>query len=130
MAASMPVAHEKTSPATETTDNGFSNRPIDLVHLAHYTHGDAALEQEILQLFRVQSRIYLERLRDADRKGTWREAAHTIKGSARSVGAWQIAEYAETLEKDCDLGDHKTVAALEKAINEVNAFIKTLLANH
>ena len=130
MAATMPVGEIGPGFNSELEGNEPTNRPIDLVHLSHYTHGNVSLEQEILQLFRVQSRIYLDRLRDADRQGDWCEAAHTIKGSARSVGAWKVAEYAEMLELSKSRDDDETVEALAAAINEVNAFIKSLLANH
>jgi HPt (histidine-containing phosphotransfer) domain-containing protein len=73
-------------------------RPIDLVHLTRQTLGNRSLEREILALFVRQSRQIIERLR---RSGCPRERgdlAHTLKGSARAVGAWRVALGAEAVE--------------------------------
>jgi len=73
-------------------------RHIDLVHLARQTLGDVNLEREVLSLFVVQSQVYLLRLQAADTPAEWKRAAHTIKGSARGIGAWPLAEAAEAAE--------------------------------
>ncbi len=130
MASSMSIAEVETFVPCKDEIDGQPAKPIDLVHLSHYTLGDSTLEREILQLFRAQSRIYLERLRDACGKADWREAAHTIKGSARGIGAWQVAEFAEKAEIGKSGVDKTALADLEASIIEANAFIKTLLADH
>ena len=73
-------------------------RQIDLVHLARQTLGDVELEREVLSLFVVQSQVYLLRLQAAENAADWKRAAHTLKGSARGIGAWQLAEAAEAAE--------------------------------
>jgi HPt (histidine-containing phosphotransfer) domain-containing protein len=73
-------------------------RAIDLVHLARQTLGDRALEREVLDLFVLQARAVIAMLRgtpDAKRRA---DLAHTLKGSARSVGAWRVAAEAEACE--------------------------------
>lgn len=130
MASTMSIAEVEMSGRRNGVQDEYADRPIDLVHLSHYTLGDSTLEREILQLFRAQSRIYLERLHDASATSTWCEAAHTIKGSARGIGAWKVAECAEKAER-CKRGkNQKALEALEASINEANAFIKTILADH
>ena len=110
-----------------------SERPVDLVHLARYTLGDRALEREVLQLFATQSRLYLERLREASTQEAWRAAAHIIKGSARGIGAWHVAACAEAAEALPDAafysGRAAIVAALEDHVGAVNAYIRSLLAD-
>ncbi len=110
-----------------------AGRPVDLVHLARYTLGDRSLEREVLQLFVTQSRLYLERLREAGTPEAWRAAAHTIKGSARGIGAWQIAACAEAAESLPDAafasGRGEVLAALDAHIGDVNAYIRALLAD-
>ncbi len=110
-----------------------SKRPVDLVHLARYTLGNRALEREVLELFLTQSRLYLGRLREAAQDRAWQDAAHTIKGSARGIGAWRIArtaEAAEALEGD-ELASERgrMVETLEQRIEEASGFIRTLLAD-
>jgi HPt (histidine-containing phosphotransfer) domain-containing protein len=73
--------------------------PVDLVHLARQTDGDAVLQQELLALFDRQSASLLavasdhlaERRRRAD-------AAHQLKGSALAMGAGAVARAAAVVE--------------------------------
>ncbi len=108
-------------------------RPVDLVHLARYTLGDRTFERQILELFCTQSRVYLKRLKDAPIGGKlWKAAAHTIKLSASDIGAWRlanIAETAEALEGDTlTMTRDEIVEALEVHISETDWFIRTLLS--
>jgi len=106
-------------------------RPVDLVHLARYTLGNRALEREVLELFRTQSRLYLTRLKGAGSEKAWRDAAHTIKGSACGIGAWRVAKRAESAEglkgKSFKSSRDNVVHSLEAEINETNGFIQALL---
>ena len=70
------------------------DRPIDLVHLARTTMGDRSLEREVLQLFDRQSTLLIARMRSAA-TGNVATLAHTLKGSARGIGAWRVARAAE-----------------------------------
>ena len=110
--------------------------PIDRTYLARFTLGNAALEAEVLQLFADQVPLYLRALRDARTRKAWREAAHTIKGSASAVGAWRLARFAEMAERvdvEADLAlseGHRdeAVAAVATAAEEASRFITRLLA--
>lgn len=73
-------------------------RPLDLVHLARQTLGDRALEREVLGLFRVQARAIFEQLQQVSQPEIRSGLAHTLKGSARAIGAWRVAEAAEFCE--------------------------------
>jgi len=72
-------------------------RPIDLVHLARMTLGDRGLEREVLALFDRQATVLVSRMRSAP-PGSVTSVAHTLKGSARGVGAWRVAAAAEAVE--------------------------------
>lgn len=72
--------------------------PIDWAHLSRYTMNDKALAQEVLGLFAMEAPRYLAQLQSAASHKAWIEAAHTLKGSARAVGAWAIAECALAAE--------------------------------
>src|SRR5262245_2696862 len=74
------------------------DRAIDLVHLARTTLGDRGLEREVLQLFDRQSTLLIARMRSATPAGV-ATLAHTLKGSARGIGAWRVARAAEALER-------------------------------
>jgi HPt (histidine-containing phosphotransfer) domain-containing protein len=72
--------------------------PIDWIHLSRFTLNDEALEREVLGLFAMDAPRYLAKMLAARGRKDWIEAAHTLKGSARAVGAWSVAECAEAAE--------------------------------
>lgn len=124
VSATMP-AQVKTAATTRQPD-----LPIDHVHLARYTFGNRALEIEVLQLFTDQAPDYLEALRVADTEKAWRDAAHTLKGSARAVGAVRVAERAERAEALVASRDRQAramaVQALADALDEARRHIASL----
>lgn len=71
---------------------------IDLEHLARYSGGDAALEEEVFSLFRQQVELWVRLLEPNTDMESWAAAAHSLKGSARSIGAHQLASACETAE--------------------------------
>jgi HPt (histidine-containing phosphotransfer) domain-containing protein len=102
---------------------------VDLAHLSRYTLGDRALEQEVLQLFAAEAPATLARLKCADSDRAWREAAHTIKGSARAVGAWPVARLAERAETLMTLEERQTaILHLHVAIEDTARYIESLCA--
>ncbi len=65
---------------------------LDLSHLAAQTGGDHALQREILTLFVRQSQEILTLLQDDDSLPQVRaDLAHKLKGTARTVGAFEFA---------------------------------------
>ena len=87
---------------------------IDLCHLDQYTLGDQDLQRELLELFRMQLDTQQAELRQCADPDAWKRSAHTLKGAARAVGAFQVADVAERMEdidfaneRDCEraLGD-------------------------
>lgn len=73
--------------------------PIDHAHLRRYTMGSRPLEVEVLKLFAGQApSTFADLMAAADAKA-WHIAAHTLKGSARAVGAFAIARAAEQAER-------------------------------
>jgi HPt (histidine-containing phosphotransfer) domain-containing protein len=108
---------------------------VDLAQLARYTGGDRELNVEVLRLFEAQARILLENLRDAlhERDArTWTRAAHGLKGAARGIGAFALADAAAFLEPN-DLSVEAAaiadLASLEVRASEVQRFIGVYLAN-
>jgi HPt (histidine-containing phosphotransfer) domain-containing protein len=70
--------------------------PIDFEHLSRMTLGDPALECEVLTMFVAQSGKLLDQL--ASLPPETPALAHTLKGSARAIGAFAVAEAAARLE--------------------------------
>ena len=107
-----------------------TDRPIDLVHLARFTLGNRGLEREVLELFAGQMPSLLADLESARTEKAWMVAAHTIKGSARAVGAWQLArtaEAAEALTRNPDRqARQQSIAAVRAAFAEAQVYIATL----
>ena len=51
------------------------------------------------------------------RSRIWREAAHTIKGSASAVGAWRLARFAEMAEQvDIEAGAGRAEGHRDEAV--------------
>jgi HPt (histidine-containing phosphotransfer) domain-containing protein len=70
--------------------------PIDIEHLQRMTLGDAGLEREVLTMFASQAISLMREL--AAPSSDSRALVHTLKGSARAIGAFRVAEAAELLE--------------------------------
>src|SRR6185369_16342060 len=69
--------------------------PIDLDHLRRMTLGDAGLEREVLGMFARQACQLAAAMTTAPPEAS---ALHTLKGSARAIGAIRVAEAAAGLE--------------------------------
>ncbi len=106
-------------------DEPMSGSPIDLRHLAEQTFGNADLEAEVLRLFLKQSRDCLHRLSTAPDAG----AAHLLLGSARGIGAREVAEAASALEAALLRGadGSSDLARLKEAVAAAVAFIEARL---
>lgn len=115
--------------AMAAKDHG-PDRPLDLVHLSKYTLGDRGLESELLGLFRAQAGIYVTRLETAASSRDWKDAAHSLKGSARGLGAWALGDISEEAEHLDHADASLRAAAIERiraAILTVNVFIDELM---
>lgn len=72
---------------------------IDISQLEMMTSGDSALAVEALGIFRQSAELW-SRLLDAGADAEqWADAAHGIKGAARSIGAMALGDACETAEK-------------------------------
>ena len=102
--------------------------PIDLDHLTRMTLDDAGLKREVLAMFLKQTGELLESL--PARLGEGAAPAHTLKGSARAIGAFRVAAVAEALEAAIRRGGDPSpaLAELDAAIAEARASIEAILA--
>ena len=79
-----------------------TSKPVDLVHLSHYTGDDAGLKAEVLDLFTKQAKDLLHRLEIALEKREsrdWHLTAHSLKGGARGIGAFALGDAAAAAEE-------------------------------
>jgi len=65
---------------------------VDFQHLETYLAGDLGLAREVLGLFCEQAATVMPALDPAVSNTAWREAAHSLKGSALAIGAFALAE--------------------------------------
>jgi HPt (histidine-containing phosphotransfer) domain-containing protein len=102
-----------------------SEAAIDWDHFGRQTMGDAELARDILTMFLDQSNELLRAVRDARSTFDRRDAAHLLKGSARAVGAFGVAEAASRIESlSGDAGEGpllEAVARLHAAVAEARS---------
>ncbi len=92
---------------------------IDENHLRRMTLGDRSLEREVLEIFARQITLMLRRIAASD-PALAAAAAHTLKGSARGIGAWRVALAAERLE-EAAAGQQRHANVMDAAIAELEA---------
>jgi HPt (histidine-containing phosphotransfer) domain-containing protein len=90
--------------------------PIDLEQLRRMTLGDEVLEHEVLAMFSAQSGRLIEAL--GNMPADTAAIAHTLKGSARAIGALAVADAASQLEAAISAG-HGTAEALAELADAV-----------
>ena len=101
--------------------------PLDLDHLSRMTLGDAELEQEVLAMFAEQAVRLMAAM--AGLPADAGALAHKLKGSARGIGAFAVADAAESLETAIQTGHNErhAFAALKEAVTEARAAIEAIL---
>lgn len=101
--------------------------PIDLAHLGRMTLGDADVEREVLAMFAAQASEIADRLAampaDADR------LAHTLKGSARAIGAFRVANAAAEVEAALrgERSPAEPIRLLRATVSEARGVIDAIL---
>lgn len=103
--------------------------PIDREHLARMTLGERSLEREVLELFDRQSDMLFARMCKYT-PDIAAAAAHTLKGSARGIGAWRVAGTAEVVElaaTGTTIEFKAALGALKIAVDETKTAIAELL---
>jgi HPt (histidine-containing phosphotransfer) domain-containing protein len=100
--------------------------PIDIAHLRRMTLGDAALEREVLTMFSAQAARLARAL--AAMPSDAPALAHRLKGSARAIGAFAVADAAGQLEMMSGGGNPSgALSELDDAIAEARAAIDDFL---
>jgi HPt (histidine-containing phosphotransfer) domain-containing protein len=101
------------------------NDAIDRKHFEAATFGDGALQRELLGLFDTHARRLAETIRDGSERQR-AEAAHTLKGAARGIGAFALADAAEKVEQ----GAAEALDELSQRVAEARAAAALMLAKN
>ena len=120
--AAFNIAFEAPESGNHPRPSG--DRPIDLVHLARQTGGDKTLESEVLAIFARQIRKAVRELPALSGDARAR-LAHTIAGSAKGVGAFEVARCAEVVEQAP--ANPAAITAFTKAVVDADSFIVGLM---
>ncbi|MFT4116993.1 Hpt domain-containing protein [Bradyrhizobium sp.] len=101
--------------------------PLDLEHLSRMTLGDVELEQEVLSMFAEQAVRLIAAMAALPAEAG--ALAHKLKGSARGIGAFAVADAAAGLEMAIRTGDNppRAFATLKEAVVEVRTAIEAIL---
>jgi HPt (histidine-containing phosphotransfer) domain-containing protein len=91
------------------------------------TLGDARLEREVLAMFAAQSVSLIATLVSLPADAG--ALAHTLKGSARAIGAFRVADAAQSLEAAIRDGGEPTeaLAELHEAIAQARMAVDAIL---
>lgn len=106
---------------------------LDRAHLSAMTQRDRQLEREVLTLYRTQAEMLLGRIRAKGAPlspAAIAALAHTVNGSSRGIGAWQVAAAALAIETAAARGDELAgpIDRLSDAVRTVQREIAAILA--
>jgi HPt (histidine-containing phosphotransfer) domain-containing protein len=101
--------------------------PIDTEHLRRMTLGDESLAQEALAMFSAQTVGLVAAL--AALPANAGALAHKLKGSARAIGAFAVADAAGRLEAALHSGGnpHPALSDLNDAVAGARAAVEAML---
>lgn len=101
--------------------------PIDLAHLERMTLGDDGLAREVLAMFAAQAAEVMQTLAMLPPDAA--ALAHRLKGSARAIGAMDVADAADRIEaalrRDADAAPE--LAELSEAVAAARVAIDVIL---
>lgn len=105
---------------------------IDPDHLSAMTSGDAELAIEVIDIFRQQTDIWSRMLDPTLPPVQWADAAHSLKGSALSIGANRLADACKTAETlgrgQADISRTEAAIALSAIKDQIGPAIEAAAA--
>lgn len=96
-------------------------KAVDYEHLRNQAAGNIDVMREVLGLFETHCEQVLAELENAKDAKAWKQWTHTLKGSARGIGAFAVAEAAAEAERHSL--DKSMLAPIRAAFAEARAFI-------
>lgn len=102
-----------------------SETEIDFDHLNQYVGGDADLTAEIFGLFKNQVDMLEKSLVPSADDDVWAAVTHSLKGTAKAVGAIQLAQVCEDAE--ALIGDNNRVGRRDLAAADIESRIALVM---
>lgn len=99
---------------------------INFQHLRQYVGEDRSLTAEVFGLFKHQTELWCKALDAKADDETWLSVTHSLKGSARAVGACGLADACEQAEELTGTRASKTARAV--AVQDIENWIAAV--NH
>jgi HPt (histidine-containing phosphotransfer) domain-containing protein len=96
---------------------------VDFAYLEGYAAGDQQVVGEVLALFREQAAMWERLLDPSAGEDGWRDAVHTLKGSARGIGAGALADACAAAEASVEGSRAAALDAVRDALDRVLADI-------
>ena len=100
----------------------MAGKAVDFGYLEDFMAGDRAVVREVLGLFLQQAETWRPDLEPGS--AGWRDVIHTIKGSARGVGAIALGDACAEAEAEGDGALRAVRAALEAALSDINDYLR------
>jgi HPt (histidine-containing phosphotransfer) domain-containing protein len=94
---------------------------VDYQHLQSQAADNVDVMREVLQLFVAHGEQVLAELDKTTDEKTWKLLVHTLKGSARGIGAFEVAEAAAHAENY--VLDNSKIEPLKQAFAKACSFI-------
>ncbi len=101
--------------------SGNTAGAVDYKHLRAQAADDLGVMREVLGLFVSHGEQVLEQLDRTTDEKTWKRLIHTLKGSARGIGAFGVADAAADAEQF--VLDKSKVEPLKQAFASARTFI-------
>lgn len=101
-----------------------SDTAINFQHLRQYVGDDAALTAEVFGLFRMQTEMWCKALNAKSDDDTWLSVTHSLKGSARAVGAVGLADVCESAEGLVGINGSQTARVV--AVQDIHNWIEAV----
>jgi HPt (histidine-containing phosphotransfer) domain-containing protein len=101
---------------------------VDFGYLETYAANDQAVIDEVLALFREQAALWMRLLDPAAENDAWRDAAHTLKGSALGVGATALAQACAAAEQAAGMNAVERTIRLERVRDALEAALADIAA--
>ena len=86
-------------------DFNYTKKPIDVEFLRSVIENDTEFEKELFKIFIENGNRNIEKLEDSldpSRYNFWYMASHAFKGSAASIGAFDLARILEDAQKSSE----------------------------
>ena len=99
---------------------------VDFQYLETYAGGDLGVVEEVLALFREQAELWQKLLDPAAPGQGWRDAVHSLKGSARGIGAGALGEVCEAAERSETPNLERVRDGLDLVLADIAAYLHEL----